>query len=178
VKRDRREGLVESKQRIRIRSAPSMAALMRYHSARCEVATRSSSAADIRHHWSRGSLEDALVHRVHRRWPAAKSARNASGFESILTRDALDFLAALARRFTSAGPELLAVREDASARSMREIRTFSADALHPRGRLAHTVQFRGSARPQGRDHRAHRSQDDHHALNSARRCSWRIARIR
>ncbi|HZF25012.1 MAG TPA: hypothetical protein VEZ88_02035, partial [Steroidobacteraceae bacterium] len=34
-----------------------------------------------------------------------------AGFESILTRDALDFLAALARRFTSRVHELLAVRE-------------------------------------------------------------------
>ena len=86
-----------------------------------------------------------------------------AGFESILTREALDFLATLARRFTPRVHELLARAKSASARWTPA----TLPDFLPETRAIRESDWRvadlpaGSARPARRDHRAHRPQDDH-----------------
>jgi len=118
---------------------------MRYHSARCELQRAAVPAADIRHHWSRGSLEDALASSGCTGHGRCENPRAMpAGFESILTRDALDFLAALARRFTSRVHELLAVRErrQRALGCRRDPRTFSRRRAPSARATGASVQFR------------------------------------
>jgi len=82
---------------------------MRYHIARCWICAAQSLGCG---RLPAERLEDALTSSGA---PAVAGCeiRGAmpAGFDSILTRDALDFLAALARRFTPRVHELLAARE-------------------------------------------------------------------
>ena len=90
------------------------------------------------------------------------------GYERVLSAEALEFVAAIARRFEAQRQRLLQVARRAPGRMGRghAARLLARDEGHPRGRLECRAHPERSARPPRRDHRADRRKMVINALNS------------